>query len=204
MKPKRAVDSNEARLRTIAIVMVACLVLAVGILLATSPGGSRGPGITAQSSEPTDAESAPASQPVQTQKLEEVQAPPLSIYRRRNIFKPLVSIEGAQETGQTTTTTTGTAGAAAPSYITLPPELDPGGASAGTVLSTAITLEGVFEQEGKLFARIRVGDALFEKVAVGEVFGGNYKLLALGRDSSAEVLYGDERFTIFTGQSLYW
>jgi len=39
---------------------------------------------------------------------------------------------------------------------------------------------------------------------VGDIFGDNYKLLAIGRDASATILYGDERFTIFVGQSIYW
>jgi hypothetical protein len=130
-----------------------------------------------------------------------VQVPPLSVYHRRNIFRPLVAVQ--EPTTTTNPSTTGTAGAGA-GVITLPPELDPTGREVGSVVATALTLEGVFEQNGKLLARIRIGDALFEKVAVGEVFGINYKLLSLGKDSSATVLYGDERFTIFAGQSLYW
>ena len=195
MKPKKAIDAREHKLRSIAIVMALCLVLAVGVVLAIGSNKSKKSGTTAQTSQP--ASSAPAAS---LSSIESVQVPPLSVYRPRNIFRPLVAVP---ETTTTGTTTTGTAGAGA-GVITLPPELDSTGREVGSVVATALTLEGVFEQNGKLLARIRIGDALFEKVAVGDVFGSNYKLLSLGKDSSATVLYGDERFTIFAGQSLYW
>ncbi len=202
MKPKRSVDSAEHRLRTIAIVMVLCLFLVIGILLATSSGKGNKGAITAQTT------TSQASQPAaSTTTIESVLVPPLSIYRRRNIFKPLVDMNAGQT--QATTTgggvTGGGATGAAAAVITLPPELDASGMAVGSVVSTALTLDGVFSEGDKLYARIRIGDQLFDKVAVGDVFGSNYKLLALGKDdSSATVLYGDERFTIFTGQSLYW
>ncbi len=195
MKPRKAIDAREHRLRSIAVVMTLSLVLVVGIVLAIGSNRSKKSGTTAQTSAPASqpASSAPAAS---ASAIESVQVPPLSVYRRRNIFRPLVAVQE--------TTTTGTPGAGAGGVITLPPELDPTGRQVGSVVATALSLEGVFEQNGKLLARIRIGDALFEKVAVGEVFGGNYKLLSLGKDSSATVLYGDERFTIFAGQSLYW
>ncbi len=198
MKPRRAADDgSERRLKTIAVIAVVCLVMVVGIVLATGSSKSKKTQIKAQTSAP-----ATTSAPAQQETIESVQVPPLSVYRRRNIFKPLVNMEAGQQV--TTGTTTAGTGGAGPSVITLPPELDPSGREAGSVISTALTLEGVVEQGGKLFARLRIGDTLFEKVAEGDVFGGNYKLLSLGKDSSATVLYGDERFTIFAGQSLYW
>jgi hypothetical protein len=204
MKPKTGPDTAEQRLRTVAIVMVLCLLLVIGIVVVMNPGKNKKGSITAQTSKPT---SSAAAKPAD---IETVLVPPLSVYRRRNIFKPLVSMEESSTPGATTTTTTtetGTAGGAAagsPRVITLPPELDATGQEAGTVISTALTLEGVFEQDGKRYARIRVGDNLFEKVAVGEVFADYYKMIAIGKDSSATILYGDERFSIFAGQSLYW
>jgi hypothetical protein len=198
MKPRKAADdSAERRLKTIAVVVVVCLVLVVGIVVATGSSKSKKIQIKAQTSAPA------SSTPAQQETIESVQVPPLSVYRRRNIFKPLVNMEAGQQVTASTTTAPG-AGGAGPGVITLPPELDPSGREAGSVISTALTLEGVVEQGGKLYARLRIGDTLFEKVAVGDVFGGSYKLLSLGKDSSATVLYGDERFTIFAGQSLYW
>ncbi len=198
MKPRKQRDELERRLRTIAVVVAVCLILLVGIVLFAIPGKGNKQAITAQTS------SAPASSAPKTsqQTLESIQAPPLSIYRRRNIFKPLVNMETTSSTtGTTSQTPTGGAG---PSVVTMPPELDPSGREAGSVVSTAITLEAVSEQDGRLYARIRVGDTVFEKVAAGQVFANNYKLLSLSKDSSATVLYGDERFTIYAGQSLYW
>jgi hypothetical protein len=198
MKPKRTLDRSEHRLRIIATVSVLCLVFIIGIVLLTGSGKGRKGAITAQTGQSASSQPSTSS----SVNIESVQVPPLSVYRRRNIFKPLVSMESTQATSATgTAPTTGGAGAG---VITLPPELDATGQGAGSVVSTAITLEGIFEQGGKLFARIRVGDNLFDKVAVGEVFGGNYKLLSIGKDSSATILYGDERFTIYAGQSLYW
>ncbi len=204
LKPKKALDSTEYRLRTVAIVMVLCLLLVIGIVVVFGPGKSKKGGTTAQTSQPT------ASAPAQSAPgIESVLVPPLSIYRRRNIFQPLVDEDNlAGLVATTAASSTGTAGGTArgglPSTISVPAELDPSGANAGRVISTALTLEGVFEQDGKLYGRIRLGDTLYEKVAVGEVFGDYYKLLALGKDSSASILYGDERFTVFAGQSLYW
>lgn len=203
MKPRIVRDSTEQRLRAIAIVMALCLLLVIGIVVVTGTGKGKKGGITAQTSQPTSSAAASAKS---STNIESVLVPPLSVYRRRNVFKPLVSME-TPESSATTTTQTGTAGGAAVGtarVITLPPELDATGAEVGSVVSTALTLEGIFEQDGKMYARIRLGDNLFEKVAVGEIFAGYYKLLALGKDSSASILYGDERFSIFTGQSLYW
>jgi hypothetical protein len=200
MKPRTMTDTAEKRLRTVAIVMVLCLLLVIGIVVAISPGKSKKRNITAQTSQPTSSAAA------KTADIETVMVPPLSVYRRRNIFKPLVSMEESSTPGAATTGvgTTGGAASSSPNYVTLPPELDASGQEVGTVISTAITLEGVFEQDGNMYARIRVGDNLFEKVAVGDVFADYYKMLAIGKDSSATILYGDERFSIFTGQSLYW
>lgn len=204
MKPRIVPDSTEQRLRAIAIVMALCLLLVIGIVVVTGTGKGKKGGITAQTSQPTSSAAASAKSATN---IESVLVPPLSVYRRRNIFKPLVSMEAPESSTPTQTTQTGTAGGAAVGtarVITLPPELDATGAEVGSVISTALTLEGIFEQDGKMYARIRLGDNLFEKVAVGEIFAGYYKLLALGKDSSASILYGDERFSIFTGQSLYW
>ncbi len=201
MKPRIVPDSTEQRLRAIAIVMALCLLLVIGIVVVTGTGKGKKGGITAQTSQPTSSAAASAKS---STNIESVLVPPLSVYRRRNVFKPLVSMETAESSTPAPTGTAGGAAVGTARVITLPPELDATGAEVGSVVSTALTLEGIFEQDGKMYARIRLGDNLFEKVAVGEIFAGYYKLLALGKDSSASILYGDERFSIFTGQSLYW
>ena len=210
MKPRNTDDSRNQTLTIVAVALVACLALALSIIfiIGSGKGQKAGRGITAQTSGTTASPSVTSSAAQTTLTIEQVQVPPLSIYRRRNPFKPLINMEQSAAIAPTTTTETttpATPGAGQPGVITIPPQLEPPGSpSAGEVVSSAVTLEVVFEQDGNRFARIWVADRLFEKVAVGDIFGDNYKLLAIGRDASATILYGDERFTIFVGQSIYW
>jgi len=87
--------------------------------------------------------------------------------------------------------------------VRVPEQLRGGTNPPPEVLSRAVTLDGVTRQDGKPLVRIRVGDELYDNISVGQTFGVNYKLLSVGDDSSATILYGDERFTVFTGQSIY-
>ena len=204
MKPRKTGDGRKQSFALAAVVAVACLALTLGIIfiIGSGKGQKDSRGIAAQTSGTVQpAGTSSAAQPALT--IEQVEVPPLSIYHRRNPFKPLVNMEEAA--AETTPTTPTTPGAGATGLVTIPPELvQLGRETPGEVVSRAVTLEGVFEQEGKSFARIWVADRLFEKVAVGDTFGDNYKLLAIGRDASATILYGDERFTVFVGQSIYW
>jgi len=197
MKPRKAVESSDRRLALVAAVLAVCVALTLGIVFLVS-GNRRenGEGIVAQQG------SAPTGTTPAAPKLtiEQVEVPPLSIYHRRNPFRPLVDLEASVPVPAGTSTPTG--GAA--NVITVPPELNTGTSASDNVVSRALTLERIFQQDDRLFARIRVADQLFEKVAVGESFGENYKLLALDKDSSAIILYGDERFTVYSGQSIYW
>ena len=207
MRPKKVDDGQDQTIALVAVVAVACLALALSIIfiIGSGKGQKAGRRITAQTS--GTAQPAVTSSAAQTTlTIEQVEVPPLSIYHRRNPFKPLVDMEAeAAVTTPTETTTPTTAGAGSSGVVTIPPQLVQLGREVpGEVVSRAITLEGVFRQEGKRFARIWVADKLFEKVAAGDTFGDNYKLLAIGRDASATILYGDERFTVFVGQSIYW
>ena len=184
MKPKKAAGEHENRLRAVAVIAVVLALLITGIVIATGSSKSRKVQITAQDAQPATEQ--PAATGAEENTIETVQVPPLSVYRRRNIFKPLVNMEPGAELGTAPGTVTAGAGGTTPGVITLPPELDTTGSEAGTVISTAVTLEGVVEQGDRLFARIRVGDTLYEKVGVGEVFGSYYKLLSLYRDRSEE------------------
>jgi hypothetical protein len=198
LKPRKAQDSTEHRLRSVAIIMALCLALLIGIIAIVGPGRGRKGGTTAQTSQPA-ASTTPAQKAAT---LESVLVPPISIYRRRNIFQPQVDQDNLTA-ATTAASSTGVAGGGAPTRINTPAGLKAASAAPETTAPDAVTLEGVFEQDGKLYGRIRVGDTLFEKVAVGDVFGDHYRLLALGKDSSASILYGDERFTVFAGQSLH-
>jgi hypothetical protein len=214
MKPRNTDDSQNQTLTIVAVALVACLALALSIIfiIGSGKGQKAGRRIVAQTSGATAPSSATSTAAQETLTIEQLEVPPLSIYHRRNPFQPLVDMEAAAAattpTATTTpeaTTTPTTPGAGSTGVVTIPPQLVQLGREVpGEVVSRAITLEGVFREEGKRFARIWVADKLFEKVAAGDTFGDNYKLLAIGRDASATILYGDERFTVFVGQSIYW
>ncbi|MHB8895124.1 MAG: hypothetical protein ACYC99_08125 [Candidatus Geothermincolia bacterium] len=204
MKPKRQGGDKPGSVKLAWIVGAAglCILLIAGIIIATSGNGKKATKITAQETSPgSSTPAAPASSAPTTPKLtlEQVQVPPLSIYRRRNPFEPLVNMDAA---GTAASAPTG-AGATASRVVRVPEQLRSGANPPPEVLSRAITLDGISKQNGKPLAKIRVGDQLFENIAVGQTFGEHYKLLSIGDDSSATILFGDERFTIFTGQSIY-
>src|SRR5665647_1780518 len=205
MRPKRMDEenSNSVKIAWIVGAVGLCVLLVAGIAIATSGGKKKDAGIRAQTSTPTT--TTPASSTPQTSTpaapkltLEEIQAPPLSIYRRRNPFEPLVNLEVVTVPVGSTPT-----GGAAVNVVTVPPQLRTGSNGVPETVSTSITLESVTKQGDKSVARINVAGQVFGNVAVGQTFADNYKLLSIGGDSSATILFGDERFTIFTGQSIY-
>ncbi|MFH1151295.1 MAG: hypothetical protein V1748_12555 [Actinomycetota bacterium] len=201
MKPKKNAEGEERRLALIAGALVVCLAVVLAVFLLVSGGKSNKPmkRLSAQTS-PAGSTAPGASAPTTVPEVDisQVEVPPLSIYRRRNPFRPLVQVIHEITTGEATVT--GTAGAG---VIRVPDDIE-WGSDAGKVVSTALTLEGITRQGGQAFARIRVGEQVFDPVAVGDVFAQNYKLLSVGNDSSVTILYGDERVTIFAGQSIYW
>jgi hypothetical protein len=204
MRPKRIDEenSNSVKIAWIVGAVGLCVLLVAGIAIATSGSNRSGGGIRAQGSTPTS--TAPGTTPQTTTPaaskltIEQVQAPPLSIYRRRNPFEPLVN-----EEAQTTATTITATGGAALNVVTVPPQLRTDSNGVPETVSTAITLEGVTKQADATVARISVAGQVFDNIAVGQTFADNYKLLSIGGDSSATILFGDERFTIYTGQSIY-
>jgi len=204
MRPKRIDEDNSSSVKIAWIVGAVglCVLLVAGIAIATSGGNKGSGGIRAQGSTPTSTTpgTTPQTSTPTASKLtiDQVQVPPLSIYRRRNPFEPLVN-EEAQTTG---TLPTG-GGVASLNVVTVPPQLRTNSNGVPETVSTAITLEGVTKQADASVARISVAGQVFDNVAVGQTFADNYKLLSIGGDSSATILFGDERFTIFTGQSIY-
>lgn len=205
MRPKRMDEenSNSVKIAWIVGAVGLCVLLVAGIAIATSGSNKKDTGIRAQTSTPTT--TTPAGSTPQTTTpaapkltLEEVQAPPLSIYRRRNPFEPLVNLEVPSVPVTPTPT-----GGAAVNVVTVPPQLRTGSNGVPETVSASITLESVTKQGDRSVARINVAGQVFGNVAVGQTFADNYKLLSIGGDSSATILFGDERFTIFTGQSIY-
>lgn len=201
MNPRRAGESGaggkKKALLAASVVLLACLVIVLGLVFAG--GGDKSKSIKAQSSGAVQAQSTPTAATTASTGIEQVEVPPLSIYRRRNPFKPLVNME---EPTVPTTPTTGTGPTGG--TVTVPPALASGSNNPGDVVSRVTSLEGVYEQDGKMYARIRVADQVFDNLAAGDVFAEHYKVLAIGADSSATILYGDERIKVYTGQSIYW
>lgn len=206
MSPRSIEGSGRKGLAVTVTVLVVVLAVVLGVLLVKGTGNDQNrKGIVAQE-DGTDSgttgtdSSAPAAT---TLSIDEVEVPPLSVYRRRNPFKPLKDEKRAISCDAPEGPVEPLGGG----VVIVPPELERGTSSAtagAEVVSTVVTLEDIFDEDGQLYARIRVADQLFEKVATGDTFAENYKLLALGRESGATLLYGDERFTFFVGQSIYW
>jgi len=209
MRP-RAIEENRGKWSAItAGVLAILLVVILGVLIFTGGGGDGNRGIVAQESEEATPAAEEGTETTTTEGLtiEQVEVPPLSINRRRNPFRPLICWK------QTWACDIEEAAPVEPlggGLVTVPPELergrtgDPAETGEPEVVSTIITLEDIYEEDGKLYASIRVADQLFSKVVEGETFAENYKLLVLDRASGATVLFGDERFSFYVGQSIYW
>ena len=210
MSPK-AIDVNRNKGFAItAAVLVGILVVVLGTLIFTGDKGNDGKkGISAQESEgdSTGSEEGETTTTTTGISIEQVEVPPLSINRRRNPFKPLID---KKRTISCTIEESAPVQPLGGGIVTVPPELergrtgDPAETGETEVVSTIVTLEDIYEEDGKLFASIRVADQLFGKLVEGDTFAENYKLLVLDRVSGATVLFGDERFSFFVGQSIYW
>jgi len=217
MSPKVIGGSRNRWLAATAGVLAVLLIIIIGALMLTGErGGEADRGTRAQETQ----EAAPGATPAAEEgtatttteglTIEQVEVPPLSINRRRNPFRPLICWKQTWACNiDEAAVTTGEVPAAGSGLVTVPPELQRGRQASGEtgepeVLSTVITLENIYEEDGKQYASIRVADQLFPKVVEGETFAENYKLLVLDRASGATVLFGDERFTFSVGQSIYW
>lgn len=203
MKPKRQGDAKQSSVKLAWMVgaIGLCILLVAGIIIATGGNGKKQKKITAQeeTTPATPQTSTPAATTTLT--LEQVQVPPISIYRRRNPFEPLVNMDSMSVGSSPGSAGVGTSTGSR--VVRVPEQLRSGANPPPEVLSRAITLDGIARQDGKPLAKIRVGEQLFDNIAVGQTFGEHYKLLSVGDDTSATILFGDERFTIFTGQSIY-
>ncbi len=203
MKPKKIEDDRSRKYSVLIASGIICVALIVGIVIASASGsGKKGKGALKAQTETRLQTSGGLTETGSTAQtvspLEQVLVPPLSIYRRRNPFKPLVNMEQPQTPQETGT------GQAGSGYVTVPPEISNQTNQPGEVLSRAITLDAVYEEEGRLYARIRVADQVYDRVGVGDRFGDYFKVLTLGSDGSATLLYGDERMTLYTGQTVNW
>ena len=208
MSPRSINVNRNKGFAITAAVLVVILVVVLGILIFTGGNDSKREIVAQESEENSNGSEESATPTTATTtglSIEQVEVPPLSINRRRNPFRPLLDqksrIECALEEVAPITPLGG-------GIVTVPPELERGHsggpATEAEVVSTIVTLEDIFEEDGKLYASITVADQLFGKVVQGETFAESYKLLVLSRESGATILFGDERFTFFVGQSIYW
>ncbi|HEX8003949.1 MAG TPA: hypothetical protein VF519_14775 [Mycobacteriales bacterium] len=74
------------------------------------------------------------------------------------------------------------------------------GGTSANVGGQRVALVLVYAKDGKSYAQTKVGDTVFTP-AVGEVFSGTYKLLAVS-GKTATYLFGDEQFTLSEGQEV--
>ncbi len=202
MKPRSQKEDNAGSVKLAWAVggVGLCILLIAGILIATGSNGRKSERITAQESTATSSPSTQATTPAASKvTIEEVQVPPISIYRRRNPFEPLVNMDAAGSAP----VPTGTGVGVDTRVVRVPEQLRGGANPPEEILSRAVTLDGISKVDGAKVAKIRVGDQVFDNVSAGQTFGEYYKVLSIEDDSSATILYGDERFSVFTGQSIY-
>jgi len=203
MKPKEMVEErSSAKLQTAIIIGVIGLAVLMGVAFAIGSLGN-GKDLTAQQAGGQASTAAPGSSAnpsaASTASFTSVEVLPISIYRQRNPFKPLVNM-----VAPVVTTTSAAAGAGEVAVVTVPPELANQTNAAGQVLSRSVTLNSITKRDGQMLASITIAGQAFDNIAAGQTFGNNFKLLSLDNNSGATILYGDERFTFAVGQSRYW
>ena len=156
---------------------VSAILLVGGMVLALSAGGG--------TRKATIAPSLAASQSTTTTAPGAAAVETFQAFATKDPFSPLAS--DASPAGSSTTTTPGGAGAAAPAA--------PGG--------THVALLDVFTDGDHAAARVRVNDTIFEKLAVGQTFAGNLKVISLSQSSDCgSFLYGDDQFRLCKGQEV--
>ena len=166
------------RISTGLLIGLAIVVIAAGVVLAVSASGGQGArkaklGAAAAASQTTTTTGAVT---------ETYQAFPT-----KDPFAPLISPAPAAPP------TTAPPGAGAP-----------GNTPATTAAPGAhIALLDVFSDSGQAVARVRVNDTIFEKVAAGQAFGGNLKVISLNPSTDCgSFLFGDDQFRLCKGQEV--
>ena len=128
------------------------------------------------------------------------------LFSTKNPFAPLVGPTGTGATPSGTTATTiasGALGTGAPTATTVP-AVSPGaagGAATEPRRSQRVALLNVYQSGGRTVADVRVNDTVFTKLAPGDVFDTNFKVVSL-QGSCGSLLFGDERFELCKGQEI--
>ena len=76
-----------------------------------------------------------------------------------------------------------------------------GGAATEPRRSQRVALLNVYQSGGRTVADVRVNDTVFTKLAPGDVFDTNFKVVSL-QGSCGSFLFGDERFELCKGQEI--
>ena len=163
------------------------------------------PTTTFRQSVATTTTTAPGAAPTET----------FEVFTTKNPFLPLRSTgaaTGGTTTGGTTTggTTTGgtTTGGTATGGTTATTSRS-GGTTATTTRSSGsveprrsdrVALVDVFAENGRVVANVRVNDTV-HKVAQGETFAGNYRVLSLSQaEDCGRFMFGDDTFRLCRGE----
>jgi hypothetical protein len=175
--------------------VVAVLGYFVVVPVLTGGSGDDTPVTTVRKKPAVTAAQKPAAKPaakkpvVQPQSYNDVQA-------RTDPFKPLVVEPVAAPVAPP-------AAPAAPGGTAAPAPAGGSGTTAGsstTVQGQRVILLHVYKRDGKSYAQTKVGDKVYSP-ALGDVFAGSYKLLAVS-GKSATYLFGDEQFSLSEGQEV--
>jgi hypothetical protein len=200
-------DDRRRRTALLAGGAVAALVVMLVLVRLLSSGG--GGGSTSSTTQPsprpsgatTTTTAPPGSAPSET----------FEVFTTKNPFLPLRSAGGgAAASGSAAAGSAapgGTAGGASGAGSTSASRGGAGGGgSAGNTAeprrSARVALQDVFVEGGKVKANVRVNDTV-HKVASGEVFATNFKVVSLSQsDRCGRFLVGDEPFRLCKGEQL--
>ena len=96
--------------------------------------------------------------------------------------------ESTSEGGGSTTTTT-TTGAQGATF-----------GNSSEKKGSAVLIEAITESRGIMYARIKIGSEIFDRVKAGSVISGNYKIEEFKDRESLILLCGDEKYEMKVGQ----
>jgi hypothetical protein len=160
--------------------MAGLLIAAVVVMAVSASRGGSGGGSKLE----------PAAVGTQTTTTDVPAAETFRAFATKNPFTPLAS----EASPQGTPTTTAPGGAAS------------AGNSPPTTASASgehIALLDVFSDSGQTVARVRVNDTIFEKLAAGQTFAGNLKVISLNQGSGCgSFLFSDDQFRLCKGQEV--
>jgi hypothetical protein len=200
----RALDRRTAAAIAVGLVVVLAAVWLLVLRSSPAPEPAAAPPPTPPTPEPQPAPKQPKAPP----KAGGGPVETFQVFAPRDPFDPLVSTSaggGTTDTSGTTTDTsgstgitTGTGGAPDTSGTT---GGTTGGSGGGTSVSGhTISVIDVFRSRGRKRAQVEVDGTVY-KVDEGETFADNFKLLAAS-GKCAEMLFGDDQFTLCEGEEI--